>query len=156
MTCSLEMAKSIIFNIEELKSKSPIMIPEDWPPDEIKTILPFYIEKLEMDSRILGWGPWLIIHNRKIIGNVGFKEDPDENGAIEIGYQIMKNNQKQGFGYEAVKALANWAFSHNNVKSIIAECDHSNIGSIRILEKLGMCCVREEPPFLIWELNKSE
>lgn len=157
MSFSLEMAKSIIFNLEELVSRLPIAVPEEWPTDEIKSILPFYIEKLEKDPSILGWGPWLIIdyHNREIIGNAGFKGNPDVDGVIEVGYQILKNYQKQGYGYEAVYSLINWAFLHDNVKSIVAECDDSNIGSIRILEKLGMRCVRKDPPFLLWELNRS-
>lgn len=156
MSCSLEMAKSIILHREELKSRWAVSIPENWPTDEIKNILPFYIEKVEKDSSKLGWGPWLIIdyQNSQIIGNVGFKEEPNENGIIELGYQILENYQRQGFGYEAGQALVNWALSHGNVKAIIAECDNSNVGSIRILEKIGMCCVRKDPPFLIWELNK--
>jgi ribosomal-protein-alanine N-acetyltransferase len=40
---------------------------------------------------------------------------------------------------EAAKAAVNWAFvTHQNIQETYAWCDPRNIGSCRVLEKLGM------------------
>jgi len=79
-----------------------------------------------------------------IIGHGGFKGEPDEKGQIDIGYGLMKSERRKGYGYEAVKALVKLGFEQENVRKIIADCLIDNIGSIRILEKVGMSEVKRD------------
>ena len=58
-----------------------------------------------------------------------------ENGVVEIGYGINAEYENKGYTTEAVKAVAKWASTQDNVKQIEAEAEESNIASIRVLEK---------------------
>lgn len=151
------MAKSLILNRSELESRSPLDFPSDWPSVDLKSILPFYIEKLENNRNELDWQIWLIIDNKNkiIIGSAIFKKITDHQGVIELGYQISELFRNQGYCFEAVSALVDWVFLSEKVVKITAECVDTNEGSIRVLEKLGMCCVEKDPPFLKWELIRS-
>jgi ribosomal-protein-alanine N-acetyltransferase len=153
--CSLDMAKSLILHREELAIRSPIQIPEDWPSLQLKGYLPIYIEKLEKNQNEYGWGVWIIIklEEKKIIGNIGFKGRPDNNGVVEIAYTILKEERQKGYGCEAAKSLIEWAYDFSEVKRIIAECEDSNRASIRILEKIGMKLYDTDKNFLKWELR---
>ena len=66
-------------------------------------------------------------------------------------YAISPDYQHQGFATEAAQALIDYAFKHLHLKQIIAETDYTNIGSIRVMQKLGMRLEKNpypEPPWL--------
>lgn len=56
----------------------------------------------------------------------------------ELGWIINKKYWKQGFAYEAAAALLDYSIKELKIKHFIAHCDAENIGSYRIMEKLGM------------------
>ncbi|WP_180994249.1 GNAT family N-acetyltransferase [Bacillus sp. Marseille-P3661] len=161
MTCPLDMAKSIVLNRDELLARSPIFIPDEWPSLELRGLLPFYIEKLENNSekenKHIKWDIWLIIDykDKAIIGTAILKEDRNEEESVELGYHIIPAYREKGFGFEAAQALVDWAFLNDGINKITAECVDTNFGSIRILEKLGMCCIDKDDRFLLWELKKA-
>lgn len=115
-----------------------------------------YLEELKHDESVLGWGVWLVIDKQtnKIIGDLGFKEKPDKNKTVEIGYGITPAQQNKGYATEALKAIINWAFDSNLVHIITAECLEENASSIRVLEKLRMEKVRADHQMLYWQLTK--
>jgi len=115
-----------------------------------------YRRELECDKTMFGWGPWLIVQNAEsvLIGSVGFKGKPNRDGIVEIGYGVVPAYRGQGYGFEAVEALVNWAFSAG-VRSIIAECQPHNVASVRILERLGMRRVGKQEGLLKWELKAT-
>lgn len=157
IACPLELAKSIILDRKKLEERSPLVLPIEWPSTQLKNILPYYIELLEKTPEDKSLQIWLIIdvQNRKVIGSAKLRMQTSTAHTVDLGYEIIPSYQKQGFGYEAVQALVDWVFANKNMKRITAECDHGNVGSIRILEKLGMCCIGKDSPFLKWELNRE-
>ncbi|MBL8016188.1 MAG: GNAT family N-acetyltransferase [Ignavibacteria bacterium] len=82
---------------------------------------------------------WIIIEkaSNSIAGELGFKRKPDKIGNIEIGYSIQPDFRNKGFITEAIKLLSDWAFTHKDVKAIIAETLDDNIPSIKALAKNG-------------------
>ena len=56
----------------------------------------------------------------------------------EIGWILHHNYWQQGFGTELGNALLNLGFDELNLHRIIARCDDENIGSSRLMEKIGM------------------
>ncbi|WP_078548268.1 GNAT family N-acetyltransferase [Litchfieldia alkalitelluris] len=114
-----------------------------------------YLNQLEQDPTLLGWGVWFVIDkNNNVIGDIGFKGKPDLNGCIEVGYGFKQEFHNQGFATESVKELLQWAFSCNSVTTIKAECRNDNIGSIRVLEKLGMQGIKSDGTMLKWRLPR--
>ena len=63
----------------------------------------------------------------------------------EIGWILHRDYWKQGYGTEMGKALLRFGFDELKLHRIIARCDYENIGSYRVMEKLGM---RREGLFL--------
>lgn len=154
--CSLDIAKALIFQRGRLSIRAPIEIPPEWPTPDLKGSLPLYIENLEKDPTELGWGIWIMIEyfDKKIIGDIGFRGKPDENNCVEIGYSVVNDYRKQGYGFEAVQTLVDWAFT-KGAKTVYSECHKGNAASIRILEKVGMCCIKKEDHFLTWNIQKE-
>lgn len=116
-----------------------------------------YVEKLREDSAQLGWGVWLVItkENNTIIGDIGFKGKPNSENTVEVGYGIIPSAQNKGYATEAVKEIIHWAFTHDQVDKVVAECLHDNIPSIKVLEKLNMNKIGVENEMLKWELKKG-
>ena len=112
-----------------------------------------------------GWGNLGIQQaENTLIGHVMLKIIPDipdptgsPTGALEIGYQIAPSYRRQGYGSEATKAVLDWAFSQPSVEKVTAGCYADNIGSKRLLEKIGMqhTETRSNGQVLVWELSRS-
>jgi ribosomal-protein-alanine N-acetyltransferase len=98
------------------------------------------LRALEADPASRVWRFYFILHtaDRAVIGDAGFKGSPDAAGTVEIAYGVVPPYRRQGYAFEAVRTLVGWAFNRPGVTQIIANCDDDNVGSIRILEKLGM------------------
>jgi len=89
-----------------------------------------------------------------VFGSAGFKGKPDEDGEIEIGYGISPHYRRQGYTFEAASALKDWAFAHPEVRQLNAECLPDNVGSARILQKLGMTNLGIRGGYIRWKLRR--
>jgi len=56
----------------------------------------------------------------------------------EIGWILHRHHWNKGLGYEMGKRLLEFGFDQLNLHRIIARCDAENIGSYRLMEKLGI------------------
>ncbi len=61
-----------------------------------------------------------------------------ENGVGELGWIVNKKYGRNGFAYEAAKALVAYFTEHMGTTHFIALCDTENAASYRVMEKLGM------------------
>ena len=91
-----------------------------------------------------------------VIGDAGFKGLPNADGEVDLGYAIIVQAQKNGYGLEVAKGLANWAFKQSNVKAITARCLLANKPSARVLEKLGMAQVSTDDELISWKLLNTD
>jgi len=82
---------------------------------------------------------WVIVEkaSNTVAGDIGFKRKADSDGYIEIGYSTQPKYRIQGYITEAIGAMVNWAFTHPEVKGVIAETREDNIPSIKALKKNG-------------------
>lgn len=62
----------------------------------------------------------------------------EETGEIEVGYGMAKRFWGKGIGYECARAWLEYGFEKAGLERIVAIADPENIGSWRIMEKLGM------------------
>lgn len=130
---------------------------------ESKEALPWFYDLVKADETLVGWISFWALHraDNRLIGDIGFKGKPDENGKIEIGYSIISEYRKQGFATEIVEAFLKFGFSKTTVKVIEAQTKTDNIGSIKILERLAMKQIGtvEDPQdgtMFQWKLEKSD
>jgi len=132
-----------------------VAIPDAWPGVDLLEALPLFIEAMEKDPLGLVWDG-IILHkaDQVAIGGIGFHGPPDEAGRVEIGYNIIPAYEGQGYATEMARRVIDWAFQTPGIQVITAECRDDNIGSIRVLEKVGMCRLATEGHTLKWELQK--
>ncbi len=85
------------------------------------------------------WGAaWEIaLEDGTTIGDLCFKGEPDKSGAVEIGYGINAEYQRNGYGTEMVAAMAHWALVQPGVKLVVAQTDPENLASQKVLRKNG-------------------
>lgn len=82
---------------------------------------------------------WFMIRkdDRTVVGSVDFKDKPDRNGLVEIGYGLDKPFEGQGYMTEAVEALCQWGLKQAGVAAITAETYVDNLPSQRVLQRCG-------------------
>ena len=122
------------------------------PPDETKN----YLEKCELQWRsenqdlfefeiLLKDEKVSSISELKSIGGISFElldSNPEivkifGNNVADMGWILDKNFWNKGFVTEAAKLIVDFVKSLG-VKMIFAQCDSENIGSWRVMEKIGM------------------
>jgi len=99
---------------------------------------------------------WLIINKSKnlTIGGIGGSGLPNNDGQIIIGYFIDKKFENQGYATEAVRSFTDWMFLNPDLKSVIADTPLDNIGSQKVLEKVGFKSVGQVKEGLRWKLAR--
>lgn len=71
------------------------------------------------------------------VGTSGLQPLADS-GEIEVGYTLLEEYWRQGFGYEAALRWLDFGFREKRLERIVAVAHPDNIGSWRIMEKCGM------------------
>ena len=75
--------------------------------------------------------------SHSVIGSVGFKGPPDEDGMVEIAYGIVPTFQGRGYATEAAEAGFAFAFENRQVRLVRAHTLPTPNASTRVLEKCG-------------------
>ncbi len=85
-----------------------------------------------------GYARYALVHkgDDKVIGFCGLKFEPDY-GLPDLGYRMLPEYWGQGLGEEAARAALEYAKTTLGMTHIVAEAVVENIGSNRILEKIG-------------------
>lgn len=123
-------------------------------------LLELAIAKLNQDPKNYFWlSPRLVVVDQVIVGMIGFKNLPDSNGSVEIGYGIIASQQRRGFATQAVNLLVKEGFSSNEIQMIMAYTIPSNSASWRVLEKNqfvkdGSKIDSEDGEVLIWRKTR--
>lgn len=127
-------------NIEDLKTARKIFMEQlnDWNRQE-----PFYEKKIASiingdNSQKYTWS--IFLKNGTPIGQITVqpKKEYDDNPEIrDIGWFIKPDYQGQGLCTEAAKAVLDFMFNEVEIEKIITSSAIVNIGSWRVMEKLG-------------------
>ena len=81
---------------------------------------------------------WAIEHSEVVRGGINIRFD-FANHVGEMGYSIARSHWGQGLTTEAAQAVRDAAFmASGDLKRIRAMADARNIGSLRVMEKIGM------------------
>lgn len=127
-----------------------------WPRTDTLDILPFVNQAFEVNPEATGFEFWMMVlrDSMTIIGDIGFHGIPDDQGTVEIGYGLIEEEQRKGYGFEALQAMIDWATSQEQVTAVRADCLSTNVPSIRILEKAGLKRTHRDRNMIYWELEK--
>jgi RimJ/RimL family protein N-acetyltransferase len=157
---TLELADADLHNRMEFSHQLKATVLDGWPPPlNDASSMQYTIDYLRSHPEAVGWADWYLVakkHKPVAIGMGGFKGVPAA-GTVEIGYSLLPVFQKQGYAMEAVAALLDWAFGHEEVDRVIAETLPELTPSIRLLEKSGFANIGKgsEEGVIRFELTRA-
>jgi RimJ/RimL family protein N-acetyltransferase len=79
------------------------------------------------------------------VGVAGYAGPPSADGAVEVGYAIAVEHQRQGYATEAVRALVTEAFQDPGIVVVKATTYQSLEPSIGVLRKSGFLLADRDP-----------
>lgn len=133
--CDIPHYEAVMKGGAALSQLLEVQVSEPWTEFPEGILISY--DQMKSDPSLYGWFFYFIIHKaeNKIIGNGGYKGKPDEQGVVEIGYEIMPDYRGQGYATEMVKGLLNNAFSYPEVNKVIAHTLPDYNASVRVLQK---------------------
>jgi RimJ/RimL family protein N-acetyltransferase len=128
----------------ELEAILGVTVPDGWPHFPEAFSLPDD-ESHRPERPPSDWPGYFFIHPREraLVGNGGFTGEPDDSGAVEIGYEIAPKHRNRGFATEAARAMIDYAFTHEEVRAVAAHTLAETNASNSVLRKVGMTFVAE-------------
>jgi ribosomal-protein-alanine N-acetyltransferase len=139
---------------EQIEAALRIRVPRDWPLNELRDVLPDYARALEEDATLEGWGPWLMVDAADtLVGDIGFTGRSDEDGEVEIGFNVLPAYRGNRYASEAVSALSRWALEQRGVECVEAACARMDGMSKRVFERAGFTPVAESTVEIRFELR---
>jgi [ribosomal protein S5]-alanine N-acetyltransferase len=136
--CNREILLKAVESNKALAEFLNIEVPNNWTEYGVQALNYVLNKIIENPSENDWWTYFPILKESNIlIGSGGFKGPPDENGVVEIGYEISPQYRNQGLASEYAQALIQHAASINEVKSVIAHTLAKDNPSTSILKKLG-------------------
>lgn len=91
------------------------------------------------------------------IGWCGLKYHPEED-VHDIGFRFFKKYWNQGFATETAARCLEYGFNELRLSRIVGHAMKENVGSIRVLEKIGMTYVRDivmhDQPAVLYEKGR--
>ena len=153
---TLDLKKAAMNDRARLVEMLGVYVPEHWPEPDLVEALPVFVEKMEKAPSEPVWD-WIAIHrlDQAVIGGIGFMGGPDKDGVVEVGYDIIPEYRKQGYATEMARSLIAWAFQETDIKVVTASCHDDNIGSIKVLENVGMRRLEPDGNMLKWDIRKD-
>lgn len=129
-----------------------------WPDADVLDTLPRIINNLNKVGCPTGYESWMIIKKdtREVIGDLGFKGFNREEGNVDLGYGIIKEERRNGYAAEAVSEIIKWAFSTKIVMKITANCLTENMVSINLLNKFNFIQDSTENDMIYWRLSVED
>jgi ribosomal-protein-alanine N-acetyltransferase len=76
--------------------------------------------------------------NHQLIGTCGIRTKSVDAHEGDIGYELSPKHWGQGYATEAARAIVQFGFTELRLHRIWSWCIADNVGSARVLEKLGM------------------
>lgn len=86
-----------------------------------------------------GYGNFTVVRklDNVVIGNCGLYNREGIDG-VDVGFAFLPEYEGKGYGFESANKVKELATSHFNIKVIFAITVKENIGSQKLLEKLGL------------------
>lgn len=91
-----------------------------------------------------GFGFMLMVERAtgEIVGHCGLRHvahplapNPQDH---EVGWLMREDRWRRGYAFEAMRAVIEWAFATHGTPRLVALTAAANVGSWRLMEKLGM------------------
>jgi RimJ/RimL family protein N-acetyltransferase len=144
---SLEFMEALLGgDRESAQRKVGYRIPADWP-EGIQSGLRFRVaiaRELPETLPLLLRAMVLREDSDVVVGRLGFHGPADEDGMLEVGYEVFPAYRRQGYAREAVVAMFRWAQRDPAVRRFRASVSPANQPSRLLVTGLGFVEVRSQ------------
>ena len=138
LRCDTEVIHSVLEGKSAIQNKLGLSVSDQWSEYGVSA-LKYVKEKLEKGEPAKWWS-YLIIdctNESTLIGLCGFKGAPDEEGCVEIGYEVAKSFRLKGVATWTAGELVRMAFDDRKVESVLAHTMPVENASNAVLRKNG-------------------
>lgn len=142
--CDAEMLKCALNGNKFIAEKLKVIVDENWTEFGAGA-LQYSLDKILENEDEKYWWTYFPIYKQenKLIGSGGYKGKPNNEGTVEIGYEIAPTYRNRGLATEMTRGLIENAFTNHKVKSIIAHTLGLENQSTSVLQKCGFIKVQE-------------
>lgn len=106
--------------------------------EEVRGFVQMFLDQQQQSPRIKFQFAVTLKSTGQLIGNCGVRRNSPEIGEADMGYELDPVHWGKGYATESARAVLRFGFSELNLQRITAWCVADNVGSARVLEKLGM------------------
>lgn len=107
-------------------------------PEAVQAFVQMFIDQQAAQPRTKYQLALVFKDGGELIGNCGIRRTSAAAHEADIGYEFSPEHWGHGYATEAAKAMLAFGFNTLGLHRVWAECVADNIGSIRVLEKIGM------------------
>jgi RimJ/RimL family protein N-acetyltransferase len=108
-----------------------------WTPSREEVVAYFERVKTRWGERGFGHLATTLKETQEFIGYCGFQY-VEETPEVELLYGLARPYWRQGYTTELARACLRWAYENTKLDRIIALANPENVGSWRVMEKIGM------------------
>ncbi|WP_306338007.1 GNAT family N-acetyltransferase [Streptomyces sp. KL118A] len=104
-----------------------------------------------------GWGVYALVRtaDELAVGGMGFHGPPDDNGCVEVGYDLVEPARGNGYATTALRALSAWALTHPEVQSLLALTTPENTASQKVATGAGFSRLPDRTPHRAYGLHRA-
>ncbi len=113
----------------------------DWierTPQDTREFVQMFIAQQREHPRTKFQLALILKSNNRLIGNCGIRMESANAHEADIGYELAPEHWGYGYATEAARTMLYFGFTELGLHRIWAWCIADHVGSIRVLEKLGM------------------
>lgn len=112
---------------------------EGGPVDGTREGAGLLVKQYEAGTHRPEWGMYVLVRDadHRAVGAMGFHGVPDEDGRVEIGYDLVGPARGHGYATEALRALSAWALAREEVETVFATVEPANAPSQAVLTRAG-------------------
>lgn len=103
-------------------------------------------DQVRDDPENAGWVTGAIVDDdlQRCVGRAGFHGRPDARGMVEVGYIVLPEHRRRGYGRAALRTLLKRAASDSGVRVVRASVSPGNVASRDLVASFGFVQVGEQ------------
>jgi RimJ/RimL family protein N-acetyltransferase len=110
----------------------------DRSPEAVREFVQMFLDHQQAQPRIKFQLAVTLKENNQLIGNCGIRMETAGATEADIGFELAPQHWSKGFATEAARAIVAFGFTELGVHRIWAHAVADNVGSAKVLEKVGM------------------
>ena len=146
LLCDEPILNIILEGNDAIEENLQLKVPQNWT-EFGDTAFKYALTQIQHNPESRDWWTYLPVlkEGNVLLGSCGYKGPPDENGRVEIGYEIAQSFRNRGYATETTRLLIQNAFENEAVSGVLAHTLAEENASVKVLKKCGFNKVQELP-----------